>query len=54
VSTPLRWEELTEDVRPRDFSMAVALERIAQHGDLFEPVLHGSQQLGPALRRLRR
>ena len=22
VSTPLRWEELTEDVRPRDFSMA--------------------------------
>src|SRR5262249_44745438 len=27
VSTPLRWEELTEDVRPRDFSMAVALER---------------------------
>ena len=29
VSTPLRWEELTEDVRPRDFSMAVALERVA-------------------------
>lgn len=53
VSTPLRWEELTEALRPRDFSMAVALERIAEHGDLFEPVLHGGQALGPALRRLR-
>jgi bifunctional non-homologous end joining protein LigD len=54
VSTPLRWDELTEDVRPRDFSMQVALERVAAHGDLFEPVLHGKQALGPALRVLRK
>jgi DNA primase len=54
VSTPLRWEELTEDVRPTDFPMAVALERVAAHGDLFEPVLHGKQALGPALRALRK
>jgi bifunctional non-homologous end joining protein LigD len=54
VSTPLRWEELTEDVRPRDYSMAVALERIERHGDLFEPVLDGGQSLGKALRALRR
>src|SRR5437660_5940495 len=47
VSTPLRWEELTEDITPRDFSMQVALDRVAQHGDLFEPVLHGKQALGP-------
>jgi bifunctional non-homologous end joining protein LigD len=53
VSTPLRWEELTEDIRPRDFPMAVALERIAEHGDLFEPVLHARQSLGPALKKLR-
>jgi bifunctional non-homologous end joining protein LigD len=53
VSTPLRWEELTEDVRPRDFSMAVALERFERHGDLYEPVLRGGQSLGPALRALR-
>jgi bifunctional non-homologous end joining protein LigD len=53
VSTPLRWQELTEDVRPRDFSMAVALERIAEHDDLFEPVLHAQQALGPALKKLR-
>src|SRR5207247_7113391 len=53
VSTPLRWEELTEEVRPRDYSMAVALQRVAEHGDLFEPVLHASQALGPALTKLR-
>jgi bifunctional non-homologous end joining protein LigD len=54
VSTPLRWEELTEDVRPRDFTMQVALDRVAQHGDLFEPVLGGGQALAPALKELRR
>ena len=27
VSTPLRWEELTENLSPRDFSMEVALDR---------------------------
>src|SRR5215470_11105189 len=54
VSTPLHWDELTEDVRPRDFPMAVALARVAEHGDLFEPVLHAQQSLGPALKQLRR
>jgi bifunctional non-homologous end joining protein LigD len=53
VSTPLRWDELTEDVRPRDFSMQVALDRIEQHGDLFEPVLRATKALGPALQALR-
>jgi bifunctional non-homologous end joining protein LigD len=53
VSTPLRWEELGEKVRPRDFGMREALERIEKHGDLFEPVLRGGQALGPALRSLR-
>jgi bifunctional non-homologous end joining protein LigD len=54
VSTPLHWEELTEAVRPRDFSMRVALDRVERHGDLFEPVLRGGQALGAALRSLRR
>ena len=53
VSTPLRWEELGEKVRPRDFGMREALARIDKHGDLFEPVLRGGQALGPALRSLR-
>jgi bifunctional non-homologous end joining protein LigD len=53
VSTPLRWDELTEDITPRDFTMQVALDRVAQHGDLFEPVLHAKQTLAPALKSLR-
>ncbi len=53
VSTPLRWEELGEKVRPRDFGRREALERIEKHGDLFAPVLRGGQSLGQALRRLR-
>ncbi len=53
VSTPLAWEELSEQVRPRDFTIAVALERVAKLGDLFAPVLEGGQALGPALRALR-
>ena len=32
--------------------MAVALERVARLGDLFEPVLGGGQSLAPALRTL--
>ena len=54
VSTPLPWDELTEDVRPRDFTMEVALERIERYGDLFGPVLRGNQNLTPALRALRK
>ncbi len=53
VSTPLRWEELGEKVRPRDFGRREALARLEKHGDLFEPVLQGGQALGPALRSLR-
>jgi bifunctional non-homologous end joining protein LigD len=53
VSTPLRWQELGEKVRPRDFGRREALERVERHGDLFEPVLRGGQALGPALRALR-
>lgn len=53
VSTPLRWEELTDDVTPRRFGMREVLERVERHGDLYEPVLEGGQPLGPALRALR-
>ena len=54
VSTPLHWDELTEKVVPRDYTMAVALDRIARNGDLFEPVLHGKQTITRALRELQR
>jgi bifunctional non-homologous end joining protein LigD len=54
VSTPLRWEELTPDVRPRDFTIAVALERVARSGDLFAPVLEDARPLAPAVKVLGR
>ena len=52
VSTPLRWDELTLDVRPQQFTMAVALERVARDGDLFAAVLEDKRPLGPAARKL--
>ncbi len=52
VSTPLRWEELTEDVRPRLFGMRDALERVERHGDLFAPVLEDPRPLAPAAKAL--
>jgi bifunctional non-homologous end joining protein LigD len=54
VSTPLRWEELTPKVRPRDFTMQVALERIEQSGDLFAPVLEDQRSLSAAAKVLDR
>ena len=54
VSTPLRWDELTPEVRPRDFTMAVAVERVERFGDLFEPVLEDKRPLGTAAKRLAR
>ena len=52
VSTPLRWEELTPEVRPRDFTMDVVLDRAEKHGDLFLPVLEDPRPLGAAAKRL--
>ena len=46
VSTPLRWDELTEDVTPRRFGMREALERVEQHGDLFEPCSRAASHSG--------
>jgi bifunctional non-homologous end joining protein LigD len=53
VSTPLRWEELVPSLRPRDFTMEVALQRVSELGDLFEPVLQDKRALAPAAKRLR-
>jgi bifunctional non-homologous end joining protein LigD len=54
VSTPLHWDELTPDVRPRDFGMGVALDRIERLGDLFAPVLEEPRPLGAAAAKLER
>ncbi len=41
VSTPLRWHELDEDVRPDDFTLATAMQRFDAVGDIWTPVLQG-------------
>jgi bifunctional non-homologous end joining protein LigD len=52
VSTPLHWDELRAGIKPRDFTMEVALERCARHGDLFAPVLEDPRPLAPAAKAL--
>jgi bifunctional non-homologous end joining protein LigD len=39
VSMPLEWEEVKPGLRPTDFTIHNALERIKEKGDLFKPVL---------------
>jgi bifunctional non-homologous end joining protein LigD len=53
VSTPLRWEEVTEELDPRHFTMEVVLSRVERDGDLYEPVLTKRQSIGAALKKLR-
>jgi bifunctional non-homologous end joining protein LigD len=49
VSAPLRWDEVVPDLDPRSFTMPVVLERVAEHGDLYEGVLTTRQSLKKAL-----
>jgi bifunctional non-homologous end joining protein LigD len=53
VSTPLRWDEVTESLDPATFTMDVVLDRVARHGDLFSGVLEGRQSLAKALASVR-
>ena len=53
VSTPLRWDEVNEDLDPAAFTMGAVLERIQKHGDLFEGVLKTRQRIDKALAALR-
>src|SRR5262249_7484285 len=50
VSTPLRWDEVTEALDPLSFTMDVVQRRIQQHGDLFADVLPTRQRLNDALK----
>jgi bifunctional non-homologous end joining protein LigD len=50
VSTPLRWEEVdgvrsSRDPESLSFTSADVLERVAEHGDLFAPVVELRQEL---------
>jgi bifunctional non-homologous end joining protein LigD len=53
VSTPLRWEEVVEDLDPLEFTMEIVLRRLEREGDLFADVLTLKQPLGKALKALR-
>ena len=52
LSTPLRWEEVNEELDPLSFTMEVVLQRVRKHGDLFEGVLTTKQRLTDALKAL--
>jgi bifunctional non-homologous end joining protein LigD len=49
VSTPLRWEEVSEELDPTQFTIDVVRRRIEEHGDFFEGVLKTKQRLTAAL-----
>ena len=53
VSTPLRWDEVVSGLDAAGFTMEAVLDRVAQYGDLYAPVLGGQQSLKTALRSLR-
>jgi bifunctional non-homologous end joining protein LigD len=53
VSTPLRWEEVDQNLDPAAFTMDAVRERIARDGDLYEGVLTTKQSLGAALKAIR-
>jgi bifunctional non-homologous end joining protein LigD len=45
VATPLRWEELEDELDPRVFTPDAVLDRVERHGDLAAPLLGGRQRL---------
>jgi bifunctional non-homologous end joining protein LigD len=53
VSTPLRWDEVNEELDPSAFTMDVVLDRVRRDGDLFAGVLKARQRIDKALAALR-
>ncbi len=45
VSTPIEWDEVTEDLDPTRFTIRSVLERVREKGDLFAGALRGEQRL---------
>jgi bifunctional non-homologous end joining protein LigD len=49
VSTPLRWEELTRDLDPREFTIETVPKRLATAGDLWGPAMRVRNSLDGVL-----
>jgi bifunctional non-homologous end joining protein LigD len=52
VSTPLRWEEVNEQLNPAIYTMEVVLERVRTQGDLHAAMPKTRQSLSKALKAL--
>jgi bifunctional non-homologous end joining protein LigD len=52
VSTPLTWSEVNDKLNPSIYTMAVVLERVRRHGDLYAGVLTTRQSLSKAIRKI--
>ncbi|MEO7143200.1 MAG: DNA ligase D, partial [Bryobacteraceae bacterium] len=52
VATPLDWSEVRRGLSPLQFTIKTALHRFRREGDLFAPVLAGTQKLAPILKKL--
>ena len=52
VATPLDWSEVNRGLNPAQFNISNAVERFAQTGDLFAPVLNAPQRLEEALEKV--
>jgi bifunctional non-homologous end joining protein LigD len=54
VSTPLKWEEFSKPLDPKDYTMTSIFRRLDKYGDLFAPVLTDCQDISGFLSALRK
>jgi bifunctional non-homologous end joining protein LigD len=45
VATPLRWDEVAQDVWPQDFTIRTVHRELAERAEMFAPVVAGGQDL---------
>jgi bifunctional non-homologous end joining protein LigD len=47
VSTPVEWDEVTDDLDPRGFTMQAVLDRVRERGDLFAAAIKPGKKIPP-------